>query len=93
MNTLSTALLSGCLAFGVGTALAADDMKKADGMMKKEDGMTMQQCKDHMAMSKTDGMKKDDAMMKKDAMCADMMKKDAMKKDDAMTKKEEPMKK
>ena len=51
-------------------------MKKADGMMKKEAAMTMQQCKDHMAMSKKDGMKKDDAMMKKDAMCADMMKKD-----------------
>ena len=63
-----------------GAALAADDMKKAvgadaDGMMKK-DAMTMQQCKDHMAMAKKDGMKKDDAMMKKDAMCADMMKKD-----------------
>ena len=29
--------------------------------------MTMQECKDHMAMQKP-GMKKDDAMMKKDAM-------------------------
>ena len=38
--------------------------------------MTMQECKDHMAMTKKDGMKKDDAMMKKDTMCADMMKKD-----------------
>ena len=88
MNTLSTALLSGCLAFAAGTALAADDMKKADGMMKKEDAMTLQQCKDHMAMANKAGVKKDDAMMKKDALCADMM-----KKDDAMTKKEEPMKK
>ena len=44
-------------------------------MMKKET-MTMQECKDHMAMAKKDGMKKDDAMMKKDATCADMMKKD-----------------
>jgi len=67
-------------------------MKKADGMMKKET-MTMQECKDHMAMAKKDGTKKDDAMMKKDATCADMMKKDGMKKEDAMTKKEEPMKK
>ena len=68
-----TALLA-CLALA-GPALAADDMKKADGMAKK-DAMTMEQCKDHMAMAKKDGMKKDDATMKKDAMCADMMKKD-----------------
>ena len=60
--------------FQLFACLAADDMKKADGMMKKEDGMTMQQCKDHMAMSKMDGMKKDDAMSK------DGMKKDEMKK-------------
>ena len=55
----------------------------------------MQECKDHMAMAKKDGMKKDDAMMKKDAMCADMMKKDGDEEGrrDAMTKKEEPMKK
>jgi hypothetical protein len=51
-----------------------DDGMAKDGMMKKE--MSMQECKDHMAMQK-DGatMKKDDAMMKKDTMCADMMKK------------------
>jgi hypothetical protein len=55
--------------------------------------MTMQECKDHMAMAKKDGMKKDDASMKKDAACADMMKQDSKKKDDAMMKKEEPMKK
>ena len=86
MKALNTALVSGCLAFAAGAAFAADDMKK-------DDTMTMQQCKDYMAMAKKDNMKKDDAMMKKDAMCADMMKKDSMKKDDAMTKKEEPMKK
>ena len=65
----------------------------AGGTMKKD--MSMQECKDHMAMAKKDTMaKKDDAMMKKDAACAEMMKKDSMmKKDDAMTKKEEPMKK
>ena len=99
MRTITTLLVAcGALASG---AFAADDMKKADGMMKKEGDMTLQQCKDHMAMSKMDGMKKDDATMKKDAMCADMMKKDAaMKKDDAAMKKdggtmkkEEPMKK
>jgi len=90
MRTITTLLVAcGALASG---AFAADDMKKADGMMKKET-MTMQECKDHMAMAKKDGMKKDDATMKKDAVCADMMKKDEMKKDDAMMKKEEPMKK
>ena len=76
MKTLTTALIAGCFAFAAGTASAADDMKKGDGMMKKD--MTMQECKDHMAMAKKDGMKKDDAMMKKDTMCADMMKKDGM---------------
>ena len=55
--------------------------------------MTLQECKDHMAMANKAGAKKDDAMMKKDAACADMMKKDGMKKDDATMKKEEPMKK
>jgi hypothetical protein len=52
---------------------------KKDEPMAKDGMMTMQQCKDHMAMSKKDGMKRDDAMMKKDKMCADMMKKDGMK--------------
>ena len=53
-------------------------MKKNDAVAKDGMGkpMTMQECKDHMAMTKKDGMKKDDAMMKKDTMCADMMKKD-----------------
>jgi hypothetical protein len=87
MTHLATALLAGCLACAAGATFAADDMKKTDGMMKK-DTMTMQECKDHMAMAKKDGMKKDDAAMKKDATCADMM-----KKDDAMMKKDEPMKK
>ena len=55
-----------------------DAMK--DGAMSKD--MTMEQCKDHMAMQKKE-MKKDDTVMKKDTMCADMMKKsDGMKKDD-----------
>ncbi len=72
--TVAAALLLAGIA-GMPVAQAADEMKK-DGMMMK-DGMkpmTMQECKDHMAMQK-DGMKKDDMMMKKDTMCADMMKK------------------
>jgi hypothetical protein len=90
-----------CIALSAGATFAQDAMKKDEpmakaGMMKKD--MTMQECKDHMVMSKKDGMKKDDAMIKKDTMCADMMKKDGMKKDgmkkdDAMMKKDEPMKK
>jgi hypothetical protein len=89
MRTIPTVLVA-CFALA-GGAWAADDMKKADGMMKP---MTVQECKDHMAMTKKDAMaKKDDAMMKKDAMCADMVKKDEMMKKDAMSKKEEPMKK
>ena len=55
----------GCLGCAAGAAAAADDMKKPDDMMKKH-AMTMQDCKDHMAMAKKDGMKKDDATMKKD---------------------------
>ena len=90
MKTLATALLSTCLVFAASASFAQDAMKKDDamktGMMKKE--MTMQECKDHIAMAKKDGMKKDDAMMKKDQTCADMMKKDGamMKKDDSMMK-------
>ncbi len=91
MKTLATTL-SALLALAAGAAFAADDMKKADGTMKK-DTMSMQECRDHTATAKKEGMKKDDAMMKKDAMCADMMKKDGIKKDDGMMKKEEPMKK
>jgi hypothetical protein len=61
---------SGCAQSG----MMKDDGMAKDGMMKKD--MSMQECKDHMAMaSKDDMMKKDDAMMKKDSMCADMMKK------------------
>ena len=79
MKMIATALMCACMAMAAGGASAQDAMKKADPMAKKD--MTMQDCKDHMAMAKKDGMKKDDAMMKKDTMCADMMKKDGMKKD------------
>ena len=78
MNAISRTLMCACIALTAGSSFAQDTMKKdepmaKDGMMKKH--MTMQQCKDHMAMAKKDGMKKGDAMMDKDAMCADMMKK------------------
>ena len=65
-------LIGLCFALAAGGAFAQDGMKM-DGMAKKE--MTMQECKDHMAMVKKGGMKKDDAMMKMDSMCSDMMKK------------------
>jgi hypothetical protein len=80
MKALILTLTSVCLGLVAASAGAADDamMKKNDAMAKDGMGkpMTMQECKDHMAMTKKDGMKKDDAMMKKDTMCADMMKKD-----------------
>lgn len=84
MKRIATVLVSMCMTLAAGAASAQDTTKKSDpmasdGMSKKE--MTMQQCKDHMAMAKKDGMKNDDAMMKKDSMCADMMKKDGTKKD------------
>jgi pentapeptide MXKDX repeat protein len=85
---VATLACSAVLSMFTVLATAQDAMKKdamKDGAMNKD--MSMQQCKDHMAMAKKDGMKKDDASMKKDAMCADMMKKDEMKKDDAMMKK------
>lgn len=97
MKTLAATLMCACLTFVAGSALAASHAeKKPDAMAKDgmDKPMTLQDCKDHMAMAKKDGTKKDDAMMKKDAICADMMKKDGMmRKDDAMMKKDEPMKK
>ena len=86
---IAAILFSTALSMTAGLAVAQDAMKK-DGAMSKD--MTMEQCKDHMAMQKKE-MKKDDMSMKKDTMCADMMKKDGMKKDDAMMKKDEPIKK
>ena len=77
MKQLTTHFVGACIVLAASGAFAQDAMKKdtmpKDGMMKKD--MTMQQCKDHMAMAKKDGMKKDDAMMKMDTMCSDMMKK------------------
>lgn len=100
MRTLAATLACASLGLFAGSALAASHMEKSasapmaqGGMMKKD--LSMQECKDHMAMAGKDTMaKKDDAMMKKDAACAEMLKKDAMmKKDGAMMKKDEPMKK
>ena len=78
MKTIATALMCACVALAMGGAAAQDAGKKDDPMAKdaKMKSMTMQECKDHMAMSTKEGTKKDDAMMKKDTMCADMMKKD-----------------
>ena len=81
MKTLSSLVTSGCLALSTGGAFAAAHTEAGKKDATKSD-MSMQQCKDHMAMAKP-GMKKDDAMTKKDTMCADMMKGHggAMKKD------------
>jgi hypothetical protein len=86
MKSLTSNLICACIAMSAVGAFAQDTTKKndtmpKDGVVKKD--MTMQECKDHMAMMKKDGTKKDepnkdDAMMKQEAMCADMMKKDGM---------------
>ena len=86
MKILSTALISTCLALAAGTAGAGAHTDKEKAAMAAKKEMTMQECKDHMAMAKKDGMKKDDAMMKKDTTCAEMMKKDAAAKPDPMKK-------
>ena len=111
MKTLSTVLLSGGISLISTVAFAQDAMKTPDGMardgMMNGGAMTMQQCKDHMAMPAKDGPKKDDATRKKDTMCAGMMKKEGlmrpapavmkkeglMRPDQEMMKKEDPMKK
>lgn len=92
MKTILNVLMCSAFALAANGAIAQDAMKKGDAMAKP---MTMQQCKDHMAMAKSDPMKKDAAM---DKSCADMMKKDgAMMKDGGMMKKDsmamEPAKK
>lgn len=83
MNTISKVLMCGTIALSASSVFAMDAMKPS-----------MQDCKDHMAMAKKDGMKKDDAMMKRDTMCTDMMKKDGMMmKKDGMAASEPMMKK
>ncbi len=88
MNAFSKTLMCACIALASTASFAQDATKKnepmaKDGMMKKD--MTMQECKDHMAMAKKDGMAKDDASTKKHTMCNDMMKNDPMMKKDATT--------
>ena len=89
MKTVARIAMCASMALAVGGVAAQGTMKKDDPMSK--DGMaksmTMQECKDHMAMAAKAGTKKDDAMMKKDALCADMMKKDS-----AMMMKDAPKK-
>ena len=78
MKTLTTMILSSCMALAAGSALAEDAMKKDQPMdSSKPATMTMKDCKAHMAMAAKEGTVKDEAMMKKDTMCADMMKKDS----------------
>ena len=98
MKTLSTVLLSSGICLISTVAFAQDAMKTPDGMAKEgmmnNGAMTMQQCKDQMAMPKNGGIKKDDAAMKRDTMCAGMMKKEGlMRPDPAAMKNEGPMKK
>ena len=78
MKVITTTCLGVALLLASVSGSAQDAMKK-DGAPKDSGttmAMTIQQCKDHMAMSERAGVKKDDAMMKKDAMCNDLMKKD-----------------
>lgn len=75
MKTIATALICASIALANGGAAAQDATKKSDSTAKggMKSNMTMQECKDHMAMSKKGEMKMDDAMHK---MCTDMMKKE-----------------
>jgi hypothetical protein len=89
MKTIATALMCACLGVAAGSAMAQDSMKKSDSMAGSDKKMSMQECKDHMAMSKKAGTKKDDAMMKKDAACDEVVKKgDPTLKNDGMLKKD-----
>lgn len=84
MKSIATLLLGTCLLTIAGWT-SAQSGNKTDtpqtpqtAMTKTEAPMTMQQCKDHMAMAKRTGtLQKDDAMMKREAACTDMMKKEA----------------
>jgi hypothetical protein len=77
MKVIATTCLGIAIVLASVPASAQDPLKK-DGAAKDPGttmAMTMQQCKDHMALSEKAGMKKDSASMKKDAMCDDLMKK------------------
>ena len=76
------------IALYAAVALAAGGAAAQDTKPKEATKpMTMQECKDYMAMTKTDAMKKDPARMKKDSMCADMMKKEGSKMDNGSAPK------
>lgn len=77
MTKMTTTCLGLALVLASFGASAQDAMKK-DGMPKDSGttmAMTMQQCKEHMAVSDKAGVKKDEAMMKKDTMCNELMNK------------------
>lgn len=82
MKTTLISALCLCLIAATGAACAQDAMKndKMSPVGSMKSGMTMKQCKDHMAMQKSN-MKTDEASMKMDEACKDMMmKNDSMMK-------------
>ncbi len=85
MKTIATALACACMALGAASVSAQESVKKdgpmPQGAMKE---MTMQECKDHMAMSKTMTPKSEE-ISKLDETCAAMMEKEGgtMMKDGA----------
>jgi len=82
MKIVKTGLLCVGIAFASGSALA-QDMKTAP-TPNDTAKPTIQECKDQMAMPRTDAMKTDPAVLKKDAACADIIKKDGTTTDGAM---------
>ena len=75
MKIVQTGLLCVGIAFASGSALA-QDMRNAPAPNDPAKQLTIQECKDQMAMPRTDAMKTDPAVLKKDAACADIIKKD-----------------
>ena len=67
MKTVAASLMCACFVLAAGGVAAQDAKPKA---------MTLQQCKDHMAMRAKDGMKPDPKMKKTDVLCADMIDRD-----------------
>ncbi|WP_457102142.1 hypothetical protein [Microbacterium sp. P5_E9] len=93
MKVIATTWLGGALMLASISASAQDAAKK-DGTPKDSGTtmvMTMQQCKQHMAISEKAGAKKDDAMVKKDTMCNELMNQSGGMSKGGMTG--EPMKK
>ena len=84
MQIVKTGIFCVGMALATGSAVAQD--VKKDSMTAADKPMSMQECKDQMAMARTDAMKTDPTVMKKDATCADMMKKDGAPMKDGATK-------